>query len=71
MDIRVLEQVLEELKDHPPREIIPSTMGEPLLYQDFDRIIELCRLHGIRLNLTTNGTFPRRGVLECSPRLTN
>jgi MoaA/NifB/PqqE/SkfB family radical SAM enzyme len=64
MDIRVLEQVLEELKDHPPSEIIPSTMGEPLLYQDFDRIVELCRLHGIRLNLTTNGTFPRRGVRE-------
>jgi len=64
MDIRVLEQVLDELKDHPPREIIPSTMGEPLLYQDFDRIIGLCRLYGIRLNLTTNGTFPRRGVQE-------
>ncbi len=62
MDIEVLEQVLEELKASPPREIIPSTMGEPLLYQHFDRIVELCRHHGIRLNLTTNGTFPKRGV---------
>lgn len=64
MDIRVLERVLEELKDYPPREIIPSTMGEPLLYQHFDRIVDLCRHHGIRLNLTTNGTFPRKGVEE-------
>jgi glycosyltransferase involved in cell wall biosynthesis/MoaA/NifB/PqqE/SkfB family radical SAM enzyme len=64
MDISVLEGVLEELKCSPPRELIPSTMGEPLLYRDFDRIVELCRHYGIRLNLTTNGTFPRRGVRE-------
>ena len=64
MDIRVLEQVLDELKYSPPRELIPSTMGEPLLYQHFERIVELCRQYGIRLNLTTNGTFPKRGVRE-------
>jgi MoaA/NifB/PqqE/SkfB family radical SAM enzyme len=69
MDIQVLEQVLEELKDHPPREIIPSTMGEPLLYQHFDRIVELCRQYGTRLNLTTNGTFPRRGVADWAARI--
>jgi MoaA/NifB/PqqE/SkfB family radical SAM enzyme len=62
MDIKVVEQVLAELKDSPPREIIPSTMGEPLLYEHFDRIVELCRQYGSRLNLTTNGTFPKRGV---------
>lgn len=64
MDIRVIERVLEELRDNPPKEIIPSTMGEPLLYADFDRIVELCHRYGIRLNLTTNGTFPKRGVVE-------
>jgi hypothetical protein len=37
-------------------------MGEPLLYEHFDRIVELCRHYGMRLNLTTNGTFPKRGV---------
>lgn len=67
MDIQVLEKVLEELKDSPPRELIPSTMGEPLLYKDFDRIVELCSKYGIRLNLTTNGTFPRRGVRGWAP----
>lgn len=64
MDVSVIERVLEELKDSPPKEIIPSTMGEPLLYSDFDCILELCRKYRIRLNLTTNGTFPRRGVVE-------
>jgi len=64
MDISVIERILEELKDCPPREIIPSTMGEPLLYEDFDKILELCRRYRTRLNLTTNGTFPRRGVNE-------
>ena len=40
------------------REVIPSTMGEPLLYSHFDELLELCKLLEIPLNLTTNGTFP-------------
>ena len=40
------------------REVIPSTMGEPLLYSHFEELLELCRAFGIPLNLTTNGTFP-------------
>ena len=40
------------------QEIIPSTMGEPLLYSHFDELLEQCRTLGIPLNLTTNGTFP-------------
>lgn len=40
------------------REVIPSTMGEPLLYSRFDELLELCRGLEIPLNLTTNGTFP-------------
>ena len=40
------------------REVIPSTMGEPLLYSHFDELLELCRALGLPLNLTTNGTFP-------------
>ena len=40
------------------REVIPSTMGEPLLYSHFDELLELCRTLEIPLNLTTNGTFP-------------
>lgn len=40
------------------REVIPSTMGEPLLYSHFDELLKLCRAMGLPLNLTTNGTFP-------------
>ena len=42
------------------REVIPSTMGEPLLYLHFDELLELCKSLEIPLNLTTNGTFPRK-----------
>ena len=40
------------------KEIIPSTMGEPLLYSHFDDLLELCETLKIPLNITTNGTFP-------------
>jgi MoaA/NifB/PqqE/SkfB family radical SAM enzyme len=57
------------------REVIPSTMGEPLLYSHFDELLKLCRAMGLPLNLTTNGTFPGKwgredamGVLLCSCR---
>lgn len=40
------------------KEIIPSTMGEPLLYSYFDELLELCSEKKIRMNLTTNGSFP-------------
>ena len=62
MDIGLIRQVLANSRGTPLREIIPSTMGEPLLYRDFDEILDLCSQYGIKLNLTTNGTFPRRGA---------
>lgn len=40
------------------QEVIPTTMGEPLLYSHFDELLEQCRTLEIPLNLTTNGTFP-------------
>ena len=60
MDIDLVRRVLEESRGTPLREIIPSTMGEPLLFHHFDEILDLCREHGVLLNLTTNGTFPGR-----------
>lgn len=62
MPIELLARVLDDLRDTPLREVIPSTMGEPLLYEDFESIIELCMRHGLFMNLTTNGTFPRLGA---------
>ena len=40
------------------REVIPSTMGEPLLYTYFDKLLDYCSARHLPLNLTTNGTFP-------------
>jgi MoaA/NifB/PqqE/SkfB family radical SAM enzyme len=64
MDISLIRKVVEEASRHGLREIIPSTMGEPLLYNGFEDILELCKEFNVRLNLTTNGTFPRKTVAE-------
>lgn len=58
MDKHLLEKVIREAAALGFREIIPSTMGEPLLYPDFERFLDLCQELGLSLNLTTNGTFP-------------
>jgi len=44
-------------------------MGEPLLYEHFEDILALCSQYGVRLNLTTNGTFPRLGVRAWAERI--
>jgi len=41
-------------------------MGEPLLYEHFETILKLCKMNDIKLNLTTNGSFPRKSVEEWS-----
>jgi len=69
MPIELLRRVVEDSRETPLREIIPSTMGEPLIYGHFDDIIDLCMAHGLLMNLTTNGTFPRRGAREWARRL--
>jgi len=60
----LIRRVVAEAADRGLREIIPSTMGEPLLYEHFEDIVALCREHDVKLNLTTNGTFPRRGARQ-------
>ncbi len=62
MDIDLIRRILAERQGSPLLEIIPSTMGEPLVYRQFEEIIDLCHLYQIKLNLTTNGTFPRKDV---------
>jgi glycosyltransferase involved in cell wall biosynthesis/MoaA/NifB/PqqE/SkfB family radical SAM enzyme len=54
-----LEPIFEQAKKIGVREMIPSTMGEPLIYKHFAHFIELCYKYGIKMNLTTNGTFPK------------
>ena len=69
MDIDTIRQVMEESLGRGLREIIPSTMGEPLLYRHFDQILDLCSTYGVKLNLTTNGTFPKRGASAWAERI--
>ena len=51
------------------REVIPSTMGEPLLWAGLDALLDACAAAGLALNLTTNGTWPGRGPLAWGERL--
>jgi molybdenum cofactor biosynthesis enzyme MoaA len=69
MDIELIRKVLQESKGSPLKEIIPSTMGEPLLYRHFEEIIALCQEFEVKLNLTTNGTFPKYGAIEWAKRI--
>lgn len=62
MAFSVIEQTVRELAPLGLREIIPSTMGEPLLYPSFTKIIDLAAECGVSVNLTTNATFPKGGV---------
>ena len=58
MSKSLLESVLRQAAALGFREVIPSTMGEPLLYPHFESILEFCHEFGLKINLTTNGTFP-------------
>jgi MoaA/NifB/PqqE/SkfB family radical SAM enzyme len=69
MDIALIRRILEEAQGTPLREIIPSTMGEPLVYKHMDEILDLCAQYGVQLNLTTNGTFPGQGAQTRAERI--
>lgn len=61
MDINTIRKVVAEMSHFGLKEIIPSTMGEPLLYMNFVEILDICKQYSIKLNLTTNGTWPKYG----------
>ncbi len=69
MDIDLIRRALRDSRGTGLREVIPSTMGEPLLYEHFEEILGLCEQEGVRLNLTTNGTFPRLGARAWAERI--
>jgi MoaA/NifB/PqqE/SkfB family radical SAM enzyme len=62
MPFDLIKNTVADAVPYGLKEIIPSTMGEPLLYEHFEGILELCDQYNIKLNLTTNGSFPRLGV---------
>ncbi len=59
-----IDKIFAEAKQLGVKEIIPSTMGEPLMYKDIDKFFSLAKEYGIKINLTTNGTFPGRTIEE-------
>jgi len=64
MDFQIIEEVIEDTFNYGLKEIIPSTMGEPLLYKNFIDLIKIAKHRNLKINLTTNGTFPRLGAEE-------
>ncbi len=69
MDKDLLEKSINEAIDIGVKEIIPTTMGEPLLYKYFDTFIDILSKSNVKLNLTTNGTFPNIGVEQWAEKL--
>ena len=64
MPVEWLDKIMDQAANLGIKEIIPSTMGEPLIYKAIERIYDLAKERGIKINLTTNGTFPRKTVME-------
>ena len=62
MEFATVEDIFLQAEKLGVKEIIPSTMGEPLMYKGIEGIFELPQKHGIKINLTTNGTFPKLKV---------
>jgi MoaA/NifB/PqqE/SkfB family radical SAM enzyme len=69
MEAGLAERVLRERAGTPLTEVIPSTLGEPLLWSGLDALLDLCAALGLALNVTTNGTFPGRGAAAWAERL--
>lgn len=62
MPWEIAERAVRRYAQKGVREVIPSTMGEPLLYSQFEKLERLVGELGLKLNVTTNGTFPRKGA---------
>jgi MoaA/NifB/PqqE/SkfB family radical SAM enzyme len=69
MEPALAVRVVAEAAAMGAREVIPSTMGEPLLWAGLDALLAACAAHGLALNVTTNGTFPGRGAARWAEAL--
>ena len=69
LELALVRRVLDERRGHGLAEVIPSTMGEPLLWPDLPAFLDLCAQRRLKVNLTTNGTFPGRGAAGWAGRL--
>jgi len=62
MSQELIESIFDQAAEIGIKEVIPSTMGEPLLYEGIDNFFKWAQKYQIKINLTTNGTFPGRKV---------
>jgi organic radical activating enzyme len=69
MDFAIIEKVVQAFLPLGLKEIIPSTIGEPFLYSRFEDFLKLAKKYNLKVNLTTNGTFPNGGVKKWLPLL--
>lgn len=69
MDFSIVESVVSAFAPLGLKEIVPSTMGEPFLYRHMEKFLVLAGQWGLRVNVTTNGTFPQGGVDRWAPLL--
>lgn len=60
----MINRIMEEAHLMGVKEVIPTTMGDPLVSDSFDLIASLAAKHNIKLNVTHNGTFPRKSLVE-------
>jgi len=62
--------ILGKIKDHTDH-LALHVLGEPLLHPELDELLALCQEHGLKVNLTTNGTLlpQRQELLLASPAL--
>ena len=56
MELDLYSKIIEEAKDHLEF-VVPFGGGEPLLGKDIFKMISMCRDHGIRVWISTNGTI--------------
>lgn len=59
-----LGKIFEQAHQLGISEVIPSTMGEPLLYSGIEEFYGLAKKYGMTVNLTTNGSFPGKTLEE-------
>ncbi len=64
MPISWIEPILREAKSLGVQEVIPTTMGDPLVSNHFEIIAQNAKKLGLKLNITHNGTFPKKTVSD-------
>ena len=57
LSIAEWQNFLEEIADTEPKPKIILMGGEPLLYKDFDKFIELLQRYELPIHIVTNGTI--------------